>query len=98
MINFCESLLKMGSQKMAETVRFELTVPLAGYDALARRWIRPLSHVSTKPRTSSNFEGIAKKKVAEDTGFEPAEPFGSTVFKTAAIDHSANPPNSRKSS
>ncbi len=31
---------------MAETVRFELTVPLARYDALARRWIRPLSHVS----------------------------------------------------
>lgn len=30
--------------------------------------------------------------MAEDTGFEPAEPFGSTVFKTAAIDHSANPP------
>ena len=30
--------------------------------------------------------------MAEDTGFEPAEPFGSTVFKTAAFDHSANPP------
>ncbi len=32
--------------------------------------------------------------MAEDTGFEPAEPFGSTVFKTAAFDHSANPPYS----
>jgi hypothetical protein len=71
--------------KMAETVRFELTVPLAGYDALARRWIRPLSHISNEV-----IETI--KKMAEDTGFEPAEPFGSTVFKTAAIDHSANPP------
>lgn len=85
---------------MAETVRFELTVPLAGYDALARRWIRPLSHVSKKSISMSclKLEMVALKKVAEDTGFEPAEPFGSTVFKTAAIDHSANPPNSRRSS
>ena len=30
---------------------------------------------------------------AEAVGFEPTDPFGSTVFKTAAIDHSAKPPN-----
>ena len=30
--------------------------------------------------------------LAEDEGFEPPDPCGSTVFKTAAIDHSANPP------
>ena len=29
---------------------------------------------------------------AEEEGFEPPEPLGSTVFKTAAIDHSAIPP------
>lgn len=29
----------------------------------------------------------------EGKGFEPLEPEGSAVFKTAAIDHSANPPN-----
>ena len=75
--------------KMAETVRFELTVPLAGYDALARRWIRPLSHVSNDRTDECQMQLL----MAEDTGFEPAEPFGSTVFKTAAIDHSANPPN-----
>ncbi len=45
------------THKMAETVRFELTVPLAGYDALARRWIRPLSHVSKT--ISLNLLGIA---------------------------------------
>ena len=28
---------------------------------------------------------------AEGEGFEPPEPHGSTVFKTAAIDHSATP-------
>ena len=30
--------------------------------------------------------------MAESEGFEPPEPFGSTVFKTAAFDHSANSP------
>lgn len=31
--------------------------------------------------------------LAEDVGFEPTEPLGSTVFKTAAFNHSANLPN-----
>jgi|DEB0MinimDraft_10_1074344.scaffolds.fasta_scaffold38078_2 hypothetical protein len=30
--------------------------------------------------------------VAVGVGFEPTEPLGSTVFKTAAFDHSASPP------
>ena len=30
--------------------------------------------------------------MAEREGFEPPEPFGSTVFKTAAFDHSATSP------
>jgi hypothetical protein len=30
--------------------------------------------------------------MAEGVGFEPTDPFESTVFKTAAFDHSANPP------
>ena len=30
--------------------------------------------------------------MAVGEGFEPPEPFGSTVFKTAAFDHSATPP------
>ena len=33
-------------KKMAETVRFELTVRFDPYDALARRWFKPLTHVS----------------------------------------------------
>jgi hypothetical protein len=33
--------------------------------------------------------------MAEGVGFEPTSPFGETVFKTAAIDHSAIPPGSR---
>jgi hypothetical protein len=35
---------------------------------------------------------LKTKKMAEGEGFEPPEPRGSTVFKTAAIDHSATPP------
>ena len=30
--------------------------------------------------------------MAEDVGFEPTEPFGPSVFKTAALNHSANLP------
>jgi hypothetical protein len=33
---------------------------------------------------------------AEREGFEPPEPLGSTVFKTAAIDHSAISPGATK--
>ncbi len=33
--------------------------------------------------------------LAESEGFEPPEPLGSTVFKTAAIDHSANSPGQK---
>ena len=31
-------------------------------------------------------------KLAEEEGFEPPVPFGTTVFKTAAFVHSATPP------
>ena len=40
---------------------------------------------------SANLPSRARLS-AEDVGFEPTEPLGSTVFKTAAIDHSANLP------
>jgi hypothetical protein len=33
--------------------------------------------------------------MAEGEGFEPPKPFGLTVFKTAAIVHSANPPEKK---
>ena len=32
---------------------------------------------------------------AENVGFEPTVPCGTTVFKTAAIDHSANSPGQK---
>ncbi len=53
-----------------------------------------------KRLTDENKKGTFDKKYqkslsAEEKGFEPLEPFGSTVFKTAAIDHSAIPPVQR---
>ncbi len=41
-------------------------------------------------RSSSKSE--LNERLAEEEGFEPPDPCGSTVFKTAAIDHSATPP------
>ncbi len=35
--------------------------------------------------------------MAEEVGFEPTVPEGTTVFKTAAFDHSATPPASKTS-
>jgi hypothetical protein len=35
---------------------------------------------------------VSKNKMAEDVGFEPTEPFGPSVFKTVALNHSANLP------
>ncbi len=44
---------------------------------------------SGNPRISVHVDS---SKVAEGEGFEPPEPCGSAVFKTAAIDHSATLP------
>ena len=50
-------------------------------------------------RRSGTIAKICKKKtsvdvllLAENTGFEPADALTSTVFKTAALNHSANSP------
>ena len=43
-----------------------------------------------KPRKFT-LTGLLYAWLVEEEGFEPPEPHGSTVFKTAAIDHSATP-------
>ena len=48
----------------------------------------------TNPRGAESF--CAARKLAEGVGFEPTEPFGSAVFKTAAFNRSATPPDSAK--
>lgn len=45
--------------------------------------------------TQLSTKGVGKIYYAEGEGFEPSERYKRpTVFKTAAIDRSANPPNS----
>ena len=50
------------------------------YNSLAGSPIQPLSHLSN--------ENVLTEKV----GFEPTEPLGSTVFKTASFNHSDTSP------
>ena len=52
---------------------------------------------SSEPRNEAAFGSSNRhfqqfEKMAEGEGFEPPEACASTVFKTAAIDHSATPP------
>ena len=42
--------------------------------------------------TLVRYLGASCCVMAVGQGFEPREPLGSTVFKTAAFDHSASPP------
>ena len=76
-------------------------------DEQSTRNTRELVHCYTRNTTPRPASGIVLqccefdsvrvrfsrlKTVAEGERFELPEPCGSTVFKTAAIDHSANPP------
>ena len=42
--------------------------------------------------SQASLDEFSRKSLAEREGFEPPEPLSSTVFKTAAIDHSAISP------
>jgi hypothetical protein len=81
------------------------------YNSLAGSPIRPLSHLSlslptsnepaaqvirTRPETVS-LNSSSRSPIAEREGFEPPEPRGSTVFKTASFDHSDTSPLARLS-
>ena len=54
------------------------------------------SSITAEPTRLTAFQpfSVFPKKTAraEGVGFEPTEPFGSTVFQTVAIVHSAIPP------
>jgi hypothetical protein len=50
-----------------------------------------MANVGLYDRKKSTLSGAFYLAVGQ--GFEPREPLGSTVFKTAAFDHSASPPN-----
>ena len=53
--------------------------------------------ISSQPHSSTLaslrlIPSIVRGALAEEVGFEPTDPCESTVFKTAAFDHSAIPP------
>ncbi len=50
---------------------------------------------TTKKTTDKNQSLVEILLFAEREGFEPPEPLSSTVFKTAAIDHSAISPGAK---
>ena len=65
-------------------------------DKLRTSYLSPLTpYLSSGFRLDvigNRFRQFARR-MAEREGFEPPDPCGSTVFKTAAIDHSATSPN-----
>lgn len=69
--------------------RFTKNVPLARFLNVKPPYrfesVRALSKIKTPG-------GPGVCNLAEEVGFEPTEPCGSTVFKTAAFNHSAIPP------
>lgn len=56
-------------------------------------WLILVGPKTKKPRNREDFEVLTLFDFysAEEEGFEPPEPFSSTVFKTAAFDRSATP-------
>src|SRR5580765_4096440 len=68
---------------MAERRGFEPPDQFYPINRLAGGCLQPLGHLSTTA-------------MAEGVGFEPTEPCGSAVFKTAALNHSAIPPQGRE--
>src|SRR6188472_695774 len=49
------------------------------------------SRLKSHQKKGHPLSGLAMVSLAEEEGFEPPEPCGSTVFKTAAFDRSATP-------
>ena len=63
-----------------------LGTPPRGRPACLRVRILVQSHLFAPKR-------VGTEQMAEREGFEPSRPFGLTVFKTAAFDHSATSPS-----
>ena len=67
-----------------------------GFQSLVfqKEYLHQNIHVKRKTARISHFhEGAYSSLLAENTGFEPADALTSTVFKTAALNHSANSPH-----
>jgi hypothetical protein len=75
------------SNQLNYRTKFGADVSTSLHQSVFRELINHIRHFSSTLFLKN------KETFAEAVGFEPTEPFSSTVFKTAAIDHSAKPPN-----
>ena len=73
---------------MAEREGFEPSKEVSPLTRLAGERLQP-----ARPSLLDSNKCISLIFMAEGVGFEPTELLHSTVFKTAAFDHSAIPPN-----
>jgi hypothetical protein len=72
-------------ERVAETEGFEPSVSFLNLHAISNR-----APSATRTRLPKNFRRT--RVGAEAVGFEPTVPLGTAVFKTAALNHSATPP------
>ena len=77
---------------MAEEVGLIPAFGLHPCGAALRAVCAAARHSNCVHHPTLRFENPLRGLMAEEVGFEPTEPFGSPVFKTGAIDHSATPP------
>ncbi len=78
--------------RLAEREGFE---PSVGFPL--RRFSKPVPS-ATRPSLLKTICSAPGAEMAEEVGFEPTVPFGTTVFKTAALNHSATPPCKHRAS
>ena len=72
---------------MAEREGFEPSKEVSSFTRLAGERLQP-----ARPSLRESDEADLNHFVAEGVGFEPTVPFGTTVFKTASLNHSDIPP------
>ena len=83
-----DCLKKRGGERGIRTLD-----PVLQDTRLAIERLRPLGHLSSTPRRRTRRCQRTNERMAEEVGFEPTAGYPATVFKTAALSHSATPPD-----
>jgi hypothetical protein len=85
--------------KIGQLSNSDIELAILGILATAGDWLLPAGKIGQLSNSDIEVEilGILATAgdwllPAEEEGFEPSVPCGTTVFKTAAFDHSATPP------
>lgn len=82
----------MGRSDPLEAVRLFVDRVVLDREAGEMRVAFSFDGIKKNPHQAESDGGSCNCRLAEEVGFEPTEPCGSTVFKTAAFNHSAIPP------